>query len=118
MSELKHTKGNWFFRTVYGEPEHIAEAQRLGIEPVQALSNDGQRYIMAGDTRIALVDCQTKFKRGQGHKQECAERDANARLICAAPEMYAALDHIEQFGGLPSNERQKIRNILAKAADQ
>lgn len=42
--------------------------------------------------RVAMVDRCAPCKRGQGWKLEIdTERDANARLIAAAPEMYEAL---------------------------
>jgi hypothetical protein len=60
--------------------------------------NDGAVPVLADDARVALVDCQTDFKRGQGWKAKCITRDANARLIAAAPDMLAALravlDHL------------------------
>jgi hypothetical protein len=37
------------------------------------------------------VDCQTPFKRGEGWQSECEVREANARLIAAAPDLLAAL---------------------------
>ena len=60
------------------------------------LTNDGALPIMADigaddRKRVATVDCQSRFKRGEGWKSECDERAANARLIAAAPEMLAAL---------------------------
>ena len=62
-------------------------------------TNDGAAPVMApdpdlGEKRVALVDCQTRFKRGQGWKAECAEREANARLIAAAPELLEALVYL------------------------
>lgn len=55
-------------------------------------TNDGQRAVMAGSEpdrkRVALVDCQTEHKRGKGYDVNCPEREANARLISAAPEMH------------------------------
>lgn len=61
------------------------------------MTNDGQRAIMAPDAelgrkRVALVDAQKKFKRGEGWKlDDDPERDANARLFSASYELLAAL---------------------------
>lgn len=61
------------------------------------LTNDGGRPIMGVDAqgdaqRVALVDCHTSYKRGQGWQTHCPEREANAALIAAAPAMLAALE--------------------------
>jgi hypothetical protein len=57
--------------------------------------SDGAVAILADGERIALVDCQTKFKRGEGYKAKCPIRDANARLIAAAPELLAAAHNVD-----------------------
>lgn len=88
---MTHTPGPWKTRLYFQDEADLAELQELGIEPTKALTNDGARAVMAGETRVALIDCQTKFKRGQGHRSDCPERDANARLIAAAPELLAAI---------------------------
>ena len=94
-----HTPGPWSFSPFHGTPESIAESRKYGIEPVPALTNDGQAFVMAmadGEERrrVALVDCQIRFKRGHGHEADCAERTANARLIAAAPCLLAALESL------------------------
>lgn len=55
----------------------------------EMLTNEGQRPIMermpdGENRRIALVDCQARYKRGEGWKAECAERDAIAAAIVKA----------------------------------
>lgn len=94
MSDTKFTPGPWRSPMFHGSDETIAEARAFGLTPIPALDNDGSRFLMADGKRIGLIDCQTKHKRGQGHKTECAERDANAHLIAAAPELYAALTNM------------------------
>lgn len=53
------------------------------------LTNDGQRPILAEETRIGLADSQSDFKRGSGWKHECETREVNAALIAAAPDLAA-----------------------------
>lgn len=82
------TTGPWKCRLWLTEPETIAGRSVAGVP---ALLNNGERTVTANGKRVAIVTCQTEFKRGYGHQTECAERDANARLIEAAPDMCAAL---------------------------
>lgn len=91
-----HTPAPWSFREWMHTKEDLAEVRRLeasglAIHPIAAVMNSGERIVMAESGRVALVDCQTPFKRGQGSTTECAVRDANARLIAAAPDLLAAL---------------------------
>lgn len=80
----------------YLTDDHPDELRAAGIEPVRALDNAGAMPIMTADGpdrfRVALVDCQSVFKRGQGHQAECAQRDATALLIAAAPTQNTALE--------------------------
>jgi hypothetical protein len=71
------------------------------------------------------VDCQTPFKRGEGWQSECAVREANARLIAAAPDLLdaikpllALLEPVETLGLLAAPELEKLnaaRAAIAKA---
>lgn len=81
---------HWTAR-LYATDDDPAELKRLGIKPVRALTNDGQVPIIdqAGQ-RVALVDCQTVYKRGQGHTAECATRDSRAQRIANLPATEAA----------------------------
>ena len=126
MSESKHTKGPWEV-ALYGlEPEMIEKQRQLGIEPTRILTNDGQAPVMAGSgddkERIALVDCQASYRRGQGYKAECAERDANARLIAAAPDLLESLEDamrwvgsLTDWAGAGDPDVEKWRAAIAKA---
>jgi len=65
----------------------------------------------------------TRFKRGQGYKTECAERDANASLIAAAPDLLAALKqqtHALVAGGYDPRSKaiEDARAAIAKAEGQ
>ena len=70
MSNLAHTPGPWRVSTI-------------------GLMNDGALPVSSDQGQIARVSAQADFPRGQGHNSECAERDANARLIAAAPDLYS-----------------------------
>src|SRR5215470_1452919 len=92
-AQASPTPGPWEF-VLYGHtPEMLEKMRQVGMEPPRALTNEGQASVMGGlgdDRRlVALVECQAEYKRGQGHTAECAERDANARLIAIAPALYA-----------------------------
>jgi hypothetical protein len=65
------------------------------------LTNEGELPIVSEHRRVALVDCQSPPRRGERWKSNCAERDANACLIAAAPELLAALRLVV---GLADNE--------------
>lgn len=61
-----------------------------------AFSNDGERYIVHSQdnrphSQIGMVASQIERKRSTPYNAPDAERDANAKLIAAAPELLAAL---------------------------
>ena len=85
------TPGPWTVR-IWATQDDPEKLRKLGIEPVPALTNDGERTIWAGEIPVASVRCQADFKRGQGYRTDCDIRDANARLIAAAPALQAACD--------------------------
>lgn len=125
----KWTPGPWEFRLHAMSDEDIAHAAAHGIKPIRLLSNDGAATIMAGEPNsderksICRVECQTKYKRGEGYRTECTERDANARLIATAPEMFAALEAIVECFDLdgkvftsPAAALRMVDDALAKAS--
>lgn len=79
---MKHTKGKWLVGNLVMNDGAIA---------ITCDKGDGENK-----AHIAYVSPHSEFKRGQGWQLQCAERDANARLIAAAPELLHAL---EQFMG-------------------
>lgn len=83
-----HSKGRYYYST----PKTEMIGDREMVTP-RLLMNDGAAALMVTredgtNSRIALIDCQTPFKRGEGWKTECAERDANLRLFAHAAQMY------------------------------
>lgn len=97
MTNTKFTPGPWSYNPWMQGPDEIENIKSLGLRPIRKLTNEGQAIVMAGDTRVALVDCQAEFKRGKGHETDCEERDANARLIAAAPDMLGVLQYIGEI---------------------
>lgn len=86
------------------------------------MTNEGQRAVMAPDAelgrkRVALVDAQKKFKRGEGWKlDDDPERDANAKLFAAAPDMLAALKNLENDDDkIPIHVWKLVQDAIAKA---
>lgn len=87
-------------------------------------SNDGSRPIMAGEgdarKRIAMVDSVIERKRSTPYDAPDPERDANARLIAAAPEMReacrASLDFLEGIEACPMRTAlyQQLKSILSR----
>jgi hypothetical protein len=117
-----HTSGPWQFREYSLSDEMLAEARAAGIEPIRFINNDGSVPITANDSRICVVDCQAEFKRNTGHRAECAERDANARLIAAAPDLLAALkkclnfiENVDANFGTKISAADDARAAIAKA---
>lgn len=111
MVEAKFTPGPWRVAQMHAQTG-------MGM-------NDGAWAVSAPEAddgmgkRIALVDCQTDYKRGQGYKTQCPERDANAALIAAAPDLFDALTKIvDVFGvqftdGLLSHEEDALAQARA-----
>lgn len=88
-------------------------------------ANDGAFAVIQkdGDKHIGFVTFQGKAKRGQAWCTPDSEGEANAHLIAAAPDMYAALKELlrvdEDWHGAVNSEmsgaRMNAREALAKA---
>lgn len=81
------------------DAEDIAMLDRLGKKIPRTLMNDGGMMIRdANGHGIAIVLCQTPFKRGEGSRAECTNRDELADFIVRACnshyELVAALKAI------------------------
>lgn len=67
-------------------PWRIADLNKQGM-----FNNDGSGVVLAGDNddsvRICTVAAHSPAKRGKGHELDCSVREANARLIAAAPDL-------------------------------
>jgi hypothetical protein len=98
-----HSPGLWEFREYLFDDAQLADMRKHGIEPIRTLMNDGGAVVMSGPPgapdrhRICVVDCQSDYKKGQGHVANCPTRDANARLIAASPKLKLALQNIMAF---------------------
>lgn len=123
----RHTKGVAVFR-MWAQSDKDREFMLAnGMEPSRLLDNQGAAPLMVGETRVAMVDCQSKFKRGQGHESECAERDANAARLALCwnthDELLEALtavindcDHSPAYPGtISTTTEDKARAAIAKA---
>jgi hypothetical protein len=75
--------------------------------------------VMRGDKAVASVSC----PRINGHRHKRIpsqhESEANARLIAAAPDLLAAIEHVliasEDNGDMNDIDWQMLRSALAKA---
>lgn len=96
--ETKHTKGEW---TIYS-PKHTVKLYS---------------YIYAGDVRIAEIKSFGKNEHFNDATFE--EKEANAKLISAAPDMLEALielqNDIESWNNLFESDRIRITNAITKA---
>lgn len=119
----KFTPGPWRAPLYALSDEDLAAARKVGLNPGRFLQNDGSMSVMTGDAEdakpIATVVCQTGYKRGEGYRTQCDERDANAHLIASAPDLYAVLAEIYEFEeGAGETDRPmmaRAKAALAKA---
>jgi K+/H+ antiporter YhaU regulatory subunit KhtT len=80
------------------------------------ITNDGARVVVSEDGRIADVHVRDENAPKKNLWQfEDAEREANARLIAAAPDLLAALENINKFPRVPEVVREVCRAAIAKA---
>ena len=104
MTSAKHTPGPWF--------------ARLG--PFN-YTNSGQRPIMSGPDddlnakQIALVSTQAERKRSTRYDAPDEERDANALLLSAAPDLLEALKWIAEDGASDARAVECARAAILKA---
>jgi hypothetical protein len=114
----QHTPGPW----------RTADMHKHGL-----YMNDGAASVVQADEaaeedepiqHIAFVSCHADYKRGTGHKAQCEARDANARLIAAAPDLLEALKAVMEalIADLPQAEGgptvQGALAAIAKAEGQ
>jgi hypothetical protein len=91
MSETKFTPGPWFT----GIDSATGQMSR-----VRASHKGGRDNVCVAEIPVA---------------KDSAEREANAQLISAAPDMYAVLTWLNQQGGLGYESHEAIGSVLRKA---
>jgi len=96
----QHTPGPWRIAEMHGLGLYMNDVAVSVVQADEAAEED--RPIQ----HIAFVSCHADYKRGTGHKAQCAERDANARLIAAAPDLLEALKAVMEalIADLPQAE--------------
>lgn len=98
-------------------PWNISPLAKQGL-----YGNRGELAVIGPDERICTVDLVTPAKRGQEYNASCPIRDANARLIAAAPDMLDLLDWasllVDEDGPLPiaNHARALIARIKGETA--
>jgi hypothetical protein len=117
-----HTPAPWVFRKYLVSDADRALMEANGMKVPRALTNDGGVPIIGPERRVAVVDAQIDYKRGKGHEVECAERDANARLIAAAPDLLSALielrDKVKASGHFEGREYVQLGIAINAAIDK
>ncbi len=84
-----HTGYTWFVVYKTLETNQRAEAAKVYKGPVLVKSDDGE------GTALASINS-TSLNHSQNKDENLTEAEANARLISAAPELWAALDFIRE----------------------
>ncbi|AZU97875.1 hypothetical protein [Vibrio phage LP.1] len=105
MSETKFTKGEWEIKPHEDDKEYI----RI------------RGTVLGGKFKVAnVIDLKEHHDNSEWCKRERAESLANAHLIAAAPEIYAALDEFDAYAStdvdyIGSPFQKQVRAALAKA---
>lgn len=106
------------------DPALLAKAKKVGLEPERWTDNDGSvRVVKEDEGPVAIVPLRRDdVKRGETYQAEDEERDANAFLFTASPDLYAALDQLARFCAMrlpeedvKGEEMQAAAAALAKA---
>ena len=109
----------------------IADAERVEaftpgpwrLSSLKFANNDGSIPVLFGDPdsddsgRIAMIDIQSKAKRGEAWRSKCPTRDANAQLIAAAPDLYEALRDLVEAATTEFNGKGASGYALARLSD-
>jgi hypothetical protein len=104
----KHTPGPWRFAlNDDGKPWLLNSGYAIVAFGAESSEDGGQ---------ICEVSVQSKPKRGEGWKHSCPVRDANARLIAAAPDLLEALQYVlSAHGEQLTDAFEQAHKAIAKA---
>lgn len=141
VAALPYTRGTWTAPHYTFSKRDVDLLNSTGNPTPRLLRNDGAMSVIArrkGDdelnARVCMVDLRADCKRSERHSAPCPERDANARVIAAAPlllevaaaahdklcQMAKELEEGERWNqvepGTPSNGARYLAGELAAIA--
>lgn len=92
VKALPYTRGLWTAPHYSFSKRDVEKMKAMDNEPPRLLQNDGAMSVVAQrrgedelNSRVCLVDRQTDCKRAERHQAPDEVRDANARVLAAAP---------------------------------
>lgn len=105
-------------------PDDIAALERqLGgkttVKPLRMLTGEGEATVLAAGEKdepvVVSVRCQAEFKRGTGHKAECAKRDALGAVIEQLPNLLIERDALKAENERLRKALETLRNLHTDA---
>ena len=110
----KHTQGKLIYKRYLHDDDTRKKMKSVGMEgDYLMLSNEGQAFLLSEDGKqVALIACQSDFKRGKGHLSECEERDANAARLSLCWNCHDSL--VEAL----SSTESAINNLISRMENE